>query len=70
MTIRDDIFSGPTSFNSRSTPTESVALTPDEEGRLARHMHKMFGLKAMDCVGPTPSDTPLDPNFKYPTWLN
>lgn len=50
-------------------PTE-VPLRDEDAARLSRHLRHLFALRVSDCVGGVSSDAPLDPNFKYPNWLN
>lgn len=59
-------------FSERHRPllvAETVPLSDADARRLERTMRKMFALRASDCVGYAPSETQLDPNFRYPAWL-
>lgn len=72
MTLRDNIFDQSAPFSERSRPlltAEAVPLSDAETRRLEMTMHRMFGLRASECVGHVPSETPLDQNFQYPAWL-
>lgn len=71
MTLRN-LLDTSSPFLERDRPlltAEAAPLSDAETRRLEMTMHRMFGLRARDCLGQVPSDTPLDPNFRYPAWL-
>lgn len=72
MLLRDSMLDWSTLLSEHNRPflkTEAVPLSDADTRKLESTMHRMFGLRASECVGHVPSETPLDPNFQYPAWL-